>query len=263
MKALVLQSFRTADVPAWMSSCMHSVQQWASHNQFDYRFIDDVFFSRAPDWMRRRCAGNLYALTDVCRLLWLTDILDEGYECAIWADADMLIFAPNELTIPASIGSIFAGELFMRAGQKSYDKINYGISNAFMAFTREGLVLNVYLDACIRQLKKSQPAVLPRTALGPQMLKELAKTESLRTLDSIALFTLPLMRDIAKGGGRGLSAYLRHSAATPKAANLCHFVRNTLQEHERWKFDQIYKAATARLLADAGSIFREISPCDA
>jgi hypothetical protein len=43
MKALVLQSFRTVDVPAWLSSCMHSVRQWASHNQYDYRFIDDAF----------------------------------------------------------------------------------------------------------------------------------------------------------------------------------------------------------------------------
>jgi hypothetical protein len=190
--------------------------------------------------------------------------LDEGYDCAIWVDADVLVFSSNELTIPANTGSVFASELFMPAGDRRPDRIDKGISNAFMVFTKDDSALNIYLDACLRHLKHSQQTtVLSRTALGPGLLKELALTESFRTLDSIGLFTLPLMRDIAKGGGPGLRAYLRRSAAMPKAANLCHFVRNTLRESERMKFDQTYQIAVTRLLADADCVFRESLPCDA
>ena len=52
MKTLVCQSFRTSDVPGWVTRCMKSVRGWAADRGFDYQFFDDRFFEYAPDWCR-------------------------------------------------------------------------------------------------------------------------------------------------------------------------------------------------------------------
>ena len=44
MKTLVYQSFRTSDVPGWVTRCMKSVRGWAADRGFDYQFFDDRFF---------------------------------------------------------------------------------------------------------------------------------------------------------------------------------------------------------------------------
>ena len=51
MKTVVLQSFRTRDVPEWMRRCLASVEAWARHAGHDYKFVDDAIFDRTtmPD----------------------------------------------------------------------------------------------------------------------------------------------------------------------------------------------------------------------
>ena len=73
MKTIVLQSFRRFDVPLWLKQCMHSVAGWARQEGWDYECLDDSFLELAPDWVRQRCAGNIYALTDVSSCPGLVD----------------------------------------------------------------------------------------------------------------------------------------------------------------------------------------------
>ena len=54
MKTLVYQSFRTSDVPGWVTRCMKSVRGWAADRGFDYQFFDNRFFEYAPDWYREK-----------------------------------------------------------------------------------------------------------------------------------------------------------------------------------------------------------------
>ena len=83
MKTIVLQSFRTLDKPRWIARCLESVVEWARSSGFEYEYLNDDLFEMAPGWVRRRCAGNIYAVTDVCRLTWLRSKLDAGYDRVI------------------------------------------------------------------------------------------------------------------------------------------------------------------------------------
>ncbi len=49
---VVFQSFRTRDVPAWITRCMETARAWAALRGFDYQFLDDRFFDRIPDRYR-------------------------------------------------------------------------------------------------------------------------------------------------------------------------------------------------------------------
>ena len=56
MRTLVVQSYRTRDVAAWIAQCLASVRDWAARRGFAYDFVDDRFFDYAPPWVRERCA---------------------------------------------------------------------------------------------------------------------------------------------------------------------------------------------------------------
>lgn len=254
MKTIVLQSFRTTDVPRWLKRCMDSVRGWAARQGWDYECLDDRFFELAPAWVRERCARNIYALTDICRLQWMKNQLASVYDRVIWADADMLIFAPDKLAITNHQRHAFAHELFLRLdGDGGVTPIE-GINNAMMVFQRDDPVLDAYLEACLRRLRELPEGPVPRTALGPSLLVELAKEQPLQILHGVGLFTPEIMRQIGAGGGPLPREYLRRVPGPLGAANLCHFQRNGTAPQHRIHFDSAYAQAVDRLLATAGEI---------
>lgn len=252
---VVLQSFRTHDVPPWLPACLHSVRGWAQQQGWQWRFMDDAFFGLAPDWARQRCAGNLYALTDLCRLLWAERTLAEGAGCVVWADADVLVFEPQRLRWPAGQGHGFARELFLPVdGQGRTGPPQHGINNALMGFEAGDPVLADYRAACEQALRSAPAGPLPRTALGPALLAALGRARPLQVIEGVGLFTLAQMQAIAQGPGQAdgqalLAATLHHSHTAPAAANLCHFLRNATPPAQRPGFDALYGLAVQRLLA--------------
>ncbi len=68
MKTLVYQSFRTSDVPGWVTRCMKSVRGWAADRGFDYQFFDNRFFEYAPDWYREKVKHRRLLVGDLARL---------------------------------------------------------------------------------------------------------------------------------------------------------------------------------------------------
>jgi hypothetical protein len=260
MDTLVLQSYRTHDVPFWMDACMASVRAWTRQSGWDYQFMDDAFFSLAPDWVRKRCAGNPYAVTDVCRLTWLRQKLASGHARVIWADADMLVFDPQNLVIPAGIGHGFARELFLQINTDGTTTPVHGINNALMVFERGDTLLETYLDACLVHLRTLPPGPVPRTALGPAMLAAMSRGRALNAIEGIGLFSLAVMQDIALGGGPLVAEYLRLSSVPPAAANLCHFLRNATPLPQRPFFDAAYNDAVIRLVASRGAVLAGALP---
>lgn len=248
MKTVVLQSFRTHDVPVWIKTCLRSVQTWAATNKWNYEFLDDRFLSLAPRWVRQHCAGNIYALTDVCRLQWMRNALDAGYERVIWADADILVFKASLVNVQTARGHAFAHELFLRLSPDGGFTLVEGLNNSLMVFEKQQEVLDVYLGKSLARLRSLAPGAVPRTALGPELLRELHSEYSLNPLHGIGLFTLAVMREIANGGGRLIQELLRGSPARLGAANLCHFLRNLTPVADRARFDMLYEVAVQRLL---------------
>ena len=146
---------------------MKTVRDWAQAEGFDYEYIDDDLFELAPEWARQQCSANVYALTDICRLQWLRDKLDSGYERAVWADADVLVFAPDRISISTRHGYGFAHELFLRVLPNGGTSPDYGMNNALMVFHQDQEVLVTYLEECFLTLRNLPEGPGPAAGRSP------------------------------------------------------------------------------------------------
>ncbi len=257
MKTVVLQSYRSYDIPAWIERCMASVRLWALDNGWQYELLDDSLFAFAPEWARLRCCGNLYAVTDICRLEWLRNRLDNGYERAIWVDADVLVFAPELLDVTTRNGYAFARELFLHVGIGGRITQIEGVNNSLMVFERNQAMLDMYYDACLGRLRHIPPGPVPRTALGPALLTSMAHESPLDTMNGVGQFSVSIMRQIAAGGGYLTSMCEQLPPGPLGAANLCHFLRDATSPHERSAFDAFYGRVVDRLLATGGEVLSQ------
>ena len=254
LRTVVLQSYRTHDVPPWMAECMGSVRAWAQGQGWDYEFMDDRFFDLAPGWVKARCGNNLYAVTDLCRLLWLRDRLREGVERVVWADADLLVFAPEKLGLATGSGYGFAFELLLEPKPDGSMGTRGGANNALMVFERQQPVLDFYLFACEERLKHYGDGQVPRTALGPDLLVALSRVLPLPILHGVGLFDPLMMKEIRDGHGPRTSLFMAHSPRPLGAANLCHFARNAQEPGFRPLFDRVYGEAVDALLNSRGRV---------
>ncbi len=233
---------------------MVSVQTWAKSKGWEYEHCGDEFFELAPEWVRERCAGNIYAVTDICRLQWLRMQLEKGYERVIWADADILVFSPERIDVTTQNGYAFAQELFLSVGKDGRVKVVRGINNALMVFERDQSTLDLYLEICLNRLLSLPIGAVPRTALGPELLSEIEKKKPLDILEGIGLFTLAIMRQIAAGGGPLTILSERLSSRPLGAANLCNFLRNATLPAHRASFDALYDRGVERLIKTEGRV---------
>ncbi|MEE4280054.1 MAG: hypothetical protein V2I82_16430 [Halieaceae bacterium] len=161
---VVLQSQREASLSAWQRRCCDGVKHWAEGHGFAYRFEGDELFERVPSDIRRRFASQPVVLSDLARLLWLREALDEGFGRAIWVDADVLLFRDFA---PAD-GDRFGRECWIqrRDGRlRSYRKLH----NAWLQFVRGSVVLPFYIDRALLLLSRARPPVVPQF-LGPKLL---------------------------------------------------------------------------------------------
>lgn len=255
MNTIVLQSFRTRDVPEWLALCMNSVKDWATASGYAYHCLDDRFFEFAPAPVHERCAGNLYAITDICRLRWMQQELDAGWQRVVWLDADVLVFAPRLLDIATRSGHGFAHEVFLHVRDNGEFSVMEGCNNALMVFEARGrAMLDRYVDASMARLDALPAGTVPRTALGPGLLKEWLQQESLELIDGIGLFSFAIMHQIGEAAGTLPGECARRSRRPLAAANLCHFQRNATRPDLRPGFDRVYLKAVAALLGTQGEI---------
>ena len=253
-RTVVLQSFRTTDVPAWLADCMASVRTWAESQGWSYEFMDDRFFNFAPDWVKGRCATNIYAVTDVCRLVWLQERLSGGFERVIWVDADVVMFAPERLNLNLESGYGFAFELVLDVQPDGSLRPRRSANNAVMVFDNNQALLDFYLFACLELLKHYEDGQVPRTALGPDLIMGLTHVLPLQVLYGVGLLSMNMMKEIVDGHGTMLSTYMEHSPQLPGAANLCHFNRNAQEPKFRPTFDRVYSQAVRALLESRGGV---------
>jgi GT2 family glycosyltransferase len=254
-ETLILQSYRTHDVPPWIATCLDTVRAWAERHTFGYHFLDDSLFSYAPAWARERFGAHLFALTDLARLHLIKAGLQQGYRRVVWIDADVLVFDPARFSIAMTGAFAFCRE-HMLAGQPngSVRAEAPGINNAVMAFTADQPVLDFYLYAAESRLRRADPRILERTALGPDLLRRLAAVLPLETFTQVGLFTPLLLGELASGETRMARLYAQQARTPLAAANLCHFARHEAAAAERPPLDLIYRKAVDILLATRGGV---------
>lgn len=255
MKTAVIQSYRSDNIPSWMSKALGSVENWAGLNGFDYMFVGDEFFDYAPAWVHERCGAQRLPVTDVARLHLLAEVLGRGYERVVWFDADVLVFDPDGLAIPAGDGHAFCREVVLLRDARGAMRISPpGINNAVMSFRRGDPLLDFYRLAAERVLAAAPPGEVGRTLLGPGFLSGLAKLVPLSLIGNVGLFTPLLMEGIAGGNLALYRAYQGQYEMPLAAANICHSFRPSVPGPEQAAFDQIFDRASERLLATRGRL---------
>lgn len=197
---------------------MHSARAWAALNGFDYRFIDDGFLECVPAWFRDK-ARHICPVTDLARLLTARNLLTNGYERAIWIDADIVVFAPERLTINDNEDCLLAAEVWfsrISSGQTAY---SHRVNNSISVFKRGSVQLEFLIHAAERIARLSP--TIGKLDIGTQLLSQLHRLVPFPLLENVGMFSPLIMKDMATGQDEHLDAYTRHLSAPLACANLC------------------------------------------
>lgn len=254
MRTIVYQSYRTTDVPRWIRVCMASVRSWASLNGFEYRFIDDQLFGYAPDWFRDKANGQICPVSDLARLVLAKDFLAQGYARTVWVDADVVVFAPERLSVESIDGFAFCKELWFSADGGGRSQCRPGVNNAITVFTQNTTHLDFFIDACLR-IARNKPQ-LGKLDVGTQFLSHLGQILPFQVLANVGMFNPVVMAAIVAQDSAMLQAYAEHLEAPLACANLCASLQGEtffgIQPDE-----PLFEATLERCLKSAGDVVNQ------
>lgn len=218
MKTVVLQSFRTQNVPAWMTRCMASVRDWAARRGYDYEILGDEIFALCGDDYLAAVGDDKRAITNLARLELVRMRLAADCERAIWLDADIFVFAPDRLTIDIETGYAFGREAWVWLDHAGRPQTRSSVHNAALVFTRgqpdlDFLIAAIRHIACTRKVGQS-------LQLGVGLLSGLQFSLRFPLLDGVGVFSPAVLEALAREDEVVLSALAAAQDAEIHAANL-------------------------------------------
>ncbi len=214
MRTVICQS-HGPHAPPWQGECTASVRAWAAARGFDYRFVGDALFEALPDWYRRKTRERPMVAADLGRLLLASELLGD-WERVVWLDADVLVWDPAALELPA-VPYAFGREVWVhpRDGRlRAHKKVH----NALCLFTRGNPFLDFYIHACESLVARAPDP--PPHLVGPRLLAPLHNLLQFPLVESVGSLSPFVLRDLADGGGPALELHRRASPVLA-AANLC------------------------------------------
>jgi hypothetical protein len=218
---LVIQSCNEARLDGWMGQCVASVQGWADDRGFDYHFVGDEIFRLVPDWYMEKVGRKLPVATDLGRLKLLQMALQEGYERAIWLDADVLVF-DRSMQLDFEGSCAFGQEVWVQEheGQMASRR---NVHNAVAAFRQGCSTLPFLIDTVESLIHRVHPEHIAPQMVGPKLLGALHSICAFSLLPQVGALSPAVVRDICGGSGRGpaLDLLRRKSEVKPQAVNLC------------------------------------------
>jgi hypothetical protein len=221
-RTLVVQSHNeTAARQGWLATCLDTVKQWSQRLGFDYAYIGDEALALAPAWYREKAGLKTPVIMDYARLVLMRDALEEGYERAIWFDADTLVFAPDRLTLDDHARHLFGIERWIEPDPRTRRlRVRTNVHNAALMFTRGDPVLPFLLHATESVVRRADPGRIAPQMVGPKLASALHNIAGFTLWPAAGAFSPPLLRDIAVGSGAALDL-LKSRGQEPAAANLC------------------------------------------
>ncbi|HEY8244705.1 MAG TPA: hypothetical protein VII68_14665 [Casimicrobiaceae bacterium] len=258
MRTLVFQSYRAVDVPPALERAMASVREWARPRDHDYERIDDRFFDVLPAWYRQRVGDHKLVLANLARLLVAKRALDDGYDRAIWVDADVVVYAPDAFDVLPDRGFALARETWVE--RRGFDLVaEFKVNNAVCAFDRG----NPFLDYAIfahEALVRDRPERVYRFGTSTAMLTRLHMASPLPLLDDVAVLTPAMLHELAAtGDGPALRELVRRHGTPMHAANLGWSLAG-VPHNGIVATPAHYEAAVERLIATRGGPLAEARP---
>ena len=251
MKTIVYQSYRTQGVAAWITTCMGTVKAWAQANGYEYAFIDDSLFDRVPAWYRDRVGSQMCPMADYARLACAREFLAQGYERTVWVDADVLVFAPENLRVDVTDSFAYCHEVWLGLDPKGDPVCYRNINNAVTVFVKGTAYLDFFIDAAERTVRARD--AVTKTSVSTQFLSRLWQILPFHLLTNVGLFSPLLMVDIACGASRYLPAYGRALPQPLACANLCGSLVGELRQGVV-ATQETYDAVIAKCLESRGEV---------
>ncbi|MHC5063671.1 MAG: hypothetical protein ACYTG5_06830 [Planctomycetota bacterium] len=220
MKILVLQSCREPALD-WIGVCLGSVREWAKRRGYSYRFMGDEVFDAVPDWYLEKVGDRKQIASDLARLVFLQKALDEeGFEQAIWCDADLLVLDPEmELAFEGSCA--FGQEVWMQMHGKGKLRAKRNVHNALCVFRRGCSVLPFLIRCTLSLMERVDPDFLVPQFVGPKLLNALHPFADFSLLPQVGALSPAVVSNLLAEGGEALALMKRESTVPLQAVNLC------------------------------------------
>ena len=273
-KTLVLQSAQSQRAQ-WLDTCLVSVESWAAQANYSYRFIGDELFDQVPDWYMCKVAGRMPIASDLGRLLWIKNLLDQGEaDIVVWLDADVLVFAPSKLKVAPVSSCVFGQELWVQKNlPKSHPKgaekpqrqrgtwqARKNVHNALAAFRKDCPVLSFLIEVIQRMMHRVDANFIAPQMMGPKLLSNLHNLADFELMPSVGALSPEVILDLTgkqaghketgvedlQGAHQGaLQALLAKQTEPLLAANLCSSLLGELSPDTQVQEDLMQAAISA------------------
>jgi hypothetical protein len=217
---IILQSAAPDRAP-WIDRCLASVAGWARARGFERRFEEDELFDRVPGWFRDATPGRPMIQSDLARLRWAREVLDEGAGRVVWLDADVLVLDPDALELPDADDAVGREIWIQREGERY--RAHARVHNAILVFSPRARALSfleLASENLIRRWAAHNDGPPPPHIVGPKLLKALDNLVGFDTAPGVGSLSPHVLRDVLAGGGPALDLWREKHAGPLHAANL-------------------------------------------
>lgn len=255
-RSIVFQSFRQVDVSAWVTRCLQTVQAWAQAKGYEYLFMDDKLFDHVPDWYQEKVQGQKQLMSDLARLILARELLAQGFERALWIDADVAVFDPDQFDLPLT--SAFCQEVWVTRIAGLFTCFRRKVNNAVAVFCPNNGFLDEYIEQCQRIVRQKR-GPFAMGEVGTVYLTKRHRRGEFPLIRSVGLFSPILLQAIAARKERLIARYLRHMGSPIYAANLTLSYRNRAFRGVLMR-DEMYDDILEQILRTKGEIINRYAP---
>jgi hypothetical protein len=218
-RVLVIQSFRKTDVPPWIARCLESVRSWALGAGHDYWLTGDEAFDLCGADYLARVGANMRSITNLCRLELLRRAHADGYDWAVWLDADIFVFDPASFEIGGVRRLAFARETWVEWKGASQWRGFSAVNNSTIVCRRGEPDLD-FLIAATRHVAMHRQ-IGSNYQVGGQLIRGLREPLAFETRDNIGMFSNFMMLALAREINELIAVQARLHGTPVAAANLC------------------------------------------
>ena len=237
MKTLIVQSYRTRDIPPWIARCLGSVSAWAAAKGYDHWLTDDSAFALCGEAYLAKVGDNKCSITNLCRLELLREAHAAGYERAIWMDADIFVFDPERLDFPPFSRILLARETWIEPVSNGWRYAN-SLNNCVVGARAGDPDLDLIIRA-VRHRAEHHP-VTHNFQVGVDVVRGLHHFLNFDLTDHVGMLSQHVITALAAGWQDAVRLQAERHGSPIHAANICasdHLTPTVSEEDARVAMD--------------------------